>query len=318
VTTSHRIAAWLNAATIATALAGPTLLASPGALADELPPKHRIEYGNLLVLRYNPLGAEDRFDLGYRRRLYAHDEAALRDNHAGLAFTPTISPAVIRVGGTAEARLLSVLVLGMGYYFVAWLGTFDQVQSFPSATAAHSDTALDAGGEDGNAYVTTGSQLQLRAQPIVKLGPVVVRNDLNLFYTDAALHDGDRAFYDIRSDLLVPNRGWSLTNDSDVLFLSDFGLVAGIRSSVAHALFEERHFLPGEPHDTPATPTWRLGPLLAYVFSDDLGRRFNKPTVLLIASWWLKHRYRTGRDVSQGVPNLVLGFKFEGELWRQQ
>jgi hypothetical protein len=37
--------------------------------------------------------------------------------------------------------------------------------------------------------------------------------------------------------------------------------------------------------------------------------------VILLAQWWLSHRYRTGRDVSQGVPLLGIAFQFNGELW---
>jgi hypothetical protein len=35
---------------------------------------------------------------------------------------------------------------------------------------------------------------------------------------------------------------------------------------------------------------------------------------VLITSWYLKHRYRTGQDVSQAVPYVVLGFAFTSDL----
>ena len=67
--------------------------------------------------------------------------------------------------------------------------------------------------------------------------------------------------------------------------------------------------------ENPNTPIVRTGPLLAYVFFDDPNTAFNKPAILLILNWNIKHRFRTGRDVSAAVPYVVLGFKFEGTLW---
>jgi hypothetical protein len=280
-------------------------------------PQHRIYYDNLLLFRLNPLGLEDWLNVGYRYRLYRHSSPVFRDNHFGLAFTPTLSPGVFRIGGTAEVRPLSILLLSMGYYFVSWFGNFGFLQSYPSPRAAHSDSDIDAGDEAGRNYATNGSELQLKVQPIVKFGPVVVRDEINFYYSNMDVRREDTVYYNIRIDVAVPNRGWALTNDTDVLVLTDFGLVAGVRSTVTHALYDDRDFLPSESTDNPNSPTWRLGPLIAYVFADDLSDGFNKPTVLVIVNWWLKHRYRTGEDVNQAAPYFILGFKFEGQLWAQ-
>ena len=42
---------------------------------------------------------------------------------------------------------------------------------------------------------------------------------------------------------------------------------------------------------------------------------FNNPTAILIVNWWLEHPYRTGQEVSQAVPYIVLGFAFNGDIW---
>ena len=65
----------------------------------------------------------------------------------------------------------------------------------------------------------------------------------------------------------------------------------------------------------PNPMTHRVGPFLAYRFySEPRGSTmFNEPTIILIVNWWLSHRYRTGEDVSQAVPYIVLGFLFNGE-----
>lgn len=301
-------------------LAGLLTSAVAGAQAPtdaELPAKHRVVYDNLLVARLNPLGLEDQISLGYRYRLYRNPGLLWRDAYAGVAFTPTLNPAVARVGGSVEIKPLAVLLLSVGYYFVGWFGTFEYLQSYTSPHDPHSDTDQDHGVDLGRRYRTIGSELQLRVQALGKVGPIVLRNDLNFFRSDLDLRDGDRLSYNARIDAMVPDGGWALTNDTDLVYLSRFGLLAGIRTSIVHAFYRDGDFVSGESTDNPNTPTVRLGPLLAYTFYDRPGKWFNKPTALLIVNWWVKHRYRTGADVHQAIPYLVLGFKCEGDIWQR-
>jgi hypothetical protein len=58
----------------------------------------------------------------------------------------------------------------------------------------------------------------------------------------------------------------------------------------------------------------RIGPVAALTFYDDGYTSFNKPTLILAASWYLRHRYRTGQDVSGALPLLLLGFAFQSDL----
>jgi len=294
-------------------------LASPVMAADEgtLPPRHRVHYSSLLAARVNPLGLEEQLSVGYHMRLYSSPKILWRDCFVGLNLTPVLNPAQVRLGAELTIRPIAVLSLSARYSFLAWLGSFEYLQSYGSPHAEHSDSALDVGKDKEQSYATTGGQLQLQAQVLGKVGPVVLRNDLKLFHTDADLRGDDRLFYSVTVDAMVPDAGWALTNDTDLVYLTRFGLVAGVRTSVVHAFYRDGDFVPTESVDNPNTPHVRLGPILAYVFYDRPKSMFNKPTVLLILNWYLKHRYRTGADVSQGVPYVVLGFKFEGDLWRR-
>ena len=40
------------------------------------------------------------------------------------------------------------------------------------------------------------------------------------------------------------------------------------------------------------------------------------PTLLLVANWYLSHRYRTGADTSPALPFLLAAFAFSGDLVR--
>jgi hypothetical protein len=143
---------------------------------------------------------------------------------------------------------------------------------------------------------------------------IAVRDNVKFLYANMRVRDGDTVFYDQTLDILEPNDGWAVVNDLDVLLLFDFGLKIAGRHTVTHAFYRRDHFLPGEPSSSPNGPTHRLGPGFLYTFYDRPDRRFNRPTLLLLAQWWLRHRWRTGADVHAAVPYLVLGFLFEGDL----
>ena len=62
----------------------------------------------------------------------------------------------------------------------------------------------------------------------------------------------------------MPDGGWSLTNDLDVLALFMNGLKLGARYTVTQAFYKARHFQSGEPITQPNGPTHRIGPALLY------------------------------------------------------
>ena len=272
------------------------------------PPLHRLVYGNLLVLRYNPLGIEDRIDLEYRYRLRRSDELLWSDTYASLGFTPTVNAAVSRLGAQLAIKPIAIATLSAGYYYVIWYDAFGHLRSFDGPDRDFSDSAIERG--ESRAIATTGHELQLRANVVAKVGPVALSNNLEAYFADMRLDGGDHYYYQPRLDLLAHDLHWVLSNDTDLVYMTGFGLVAGVRNTVSHAFDAE-----GRAAGRDDTPTDRLGPLLAYVFFDTPRAAFNKPTLLLVTGWWLKHRFRTGEDVHQGVPYVVLAFKCEGELW---
>lgn len=294
-----------------------TSFAAPAwAQQQALPPRHKLYYVSTTGARINPLGIEQRLDLGYRYRLYSRPGLLWRDCFASIAFTPRVNPAQSRIGATLTLKPIALLSLGVNYHFIGYYGTFNYLQSFQSPWDEHSGTALSEGGDAGLNYGAIGSELQLTAQLAGKLGPFVLRNTLRAFFGDLKLRDGDDLHYHFVLDTLVRNRGWALANDTDLLFLTNFGLVAGVRAAVVHPFYKDSDFDPGESTDNPNGPIVRAGPLLAYSFFDRPGgSKFNRPTLLLILNWHIKHRYRTGADVSAAIPYTIIAFKFEGDLW---
>lgn len=290
-----------------------TVAAGPAAATDVepapwRPPQHRLFYKNLTVLRVNPLGLQNAFELGYRYRLFDSDSILLKDSFVGVAFQPTLTPAFARVGVAAQVQPLAVLFVEAKWQWIGWFGSFNHLQSFASPSADYSDTAIDdRGGKDLN-YSTTGWELQLTAELRAKVGPVVIRDRITAMHTSMALKGGDRYYYEPLYDLLPADGGWMLTNDADVLvFLLEERLVVGARYSLGHTFYDDGV-------DNRNSPTHRVGPLVAYRFADEPGAKFDRPTALVMVQWYAKHRFRAGLDVNQAIPYVVVGFAFQGDL----
>ncbi len=290
-----------------------SLAASPAAADDEeeppwRPPEHRLFYKNLTVVRVNPLGLQNAFELGYRYRLFDSDSILLKDSFLGVAFQPTVTPAFARVGAAAQFQPLAVLYLEAKWQWVGWFGSFDHLQSFPTPDADYSDSAIEQrGGQDLN-YSTSGWELILTAELRAKVGPVVIRDRISAMHSSMSLKGGDNYYYEPLYDLLPANDGWMLTNDADVLlFLLDERLIVGARYTLGHTFYDDGV-------DNSNSPTHRVGPLVAYRFSDDPGASFDRPTALVMLQWYAKHRFRTGLDVNQAIPYVVVGFAFQGDL----
>jgi hypothetical protein len=277
------------------------------------PPRHRLLYRNTALLRLNPAAVFDELRLGYRRRLFAGEGPLARDTFAGVGLTAIASPAVAALAPSIELQPLSIFQLTASYYGVGYFGTFGHLQSFPSASAPHGDDEREA--RRGAAYATTAGQFVLQPLVQAKAGPLAARSATRFLYSLARLRGEDRVYYDPVYDVLLPRRGWAVANDTDLLAVTTWGLAAGVRYSVVHALYAAGDFAPGEARSAAAEPTvQRVGPVAAYTFYDRPGARFNAPTLLVLAQWWVDHAYRTGREVSRAVPYAIAAFSFSGDV----
>lgn len=296
---------WLQAIVVpvaALALLGPT-----AAIAEEGPPaKHQVIWANTLVARVNPLGLLDLATLEYRLRLYPSENPALQNNYLGLAAKPMISPAFFRMGAALDLMPLSVLRLGVAYDFIHYFGTFGHMQSFPSADAAHDDDTIEKLGDDGENFAGKGVQLTLSGLLQAKIGPIAARSNFKAMRLDYVIEPGDTVFYEPLMDMMCQDEGWLVTNDADLLFISEFGLVAGVRYAIIKAFYEKG--------DDPNGPTHRFGPLVKYEFYSNPGSGLSSVAAFVLANWWLKHRYRTGQKVSQGLPYLAIGLAIGGDV----
>lgn len=281
-------------------------------------PEISLAYNNFTAARVNPLGLIDFFRLTLQLRMFESESALLTQNFIGFGFSGAITPALGKAGGIIEIQPLTVLRLWARYMFVGYFGTFDLLASFEDAESNFRDSNLSdpepdpvTGNTPTTGLATSGSELTLGADFRLKLGPVAVRNFTRLYRADMDLPSGETVFYDQLYDMLMPDEGWMLTNELDGLYVTDFGMIVGARWTYAKPFYEERQSRRSSPRNN---DLHRVGPLIAYVFEKNLGSRFERPTLLLLAQWHIEHQYRTGEDVSQAVPYLGLAFQFTGNL----
>lgn len=314
------------------------LAAAPGsALADEDPPAphavaalpvslapvaqtplpapvNRIVASDLTILRLNPLGLETQLRLGYQRRLHDSENAALRDNFAYLGTYTRINPAAVRVAALAEVQPLSILNLRFTAESLHFFGTQGNLQSFQSAADNYSDTAMRARKAAGASYAASGIHVSFEPLLQAKLGDLVVRDRAFFGWFSMDLRAGDRVWYEGTLDTAVPRRGVVLANDLDLLYFGINGLAIGPRWSLVAPQYGAADVRPGEDPANLRNGYMRLGLLAAYTFFDRGFTAFNKPTALLITSWYLNHRFRDGTDVSGAMPYVIVGFSFQSDL----
>jgi hypothetical protein len=303
--------------------AGPTPPDEPAKPKVNIGDKHSIQYLSLLAPRMNPLGLEERLWIGYQYRLYNKQKTILDGSNLAVFFRPILSPAIALVGATVQVQPAAVLRLRATYSYVAYFGTFQYFQSFQSPHDDFSETRLDTLAEAGRNYVSTGQQVELEALLQARVKGFVFRNTLIADYNIMKMRGDDDLFYDVRIDALVPNKGWVIINDTDMLWMTEFknerrsALLTGARVTVTAPFYPNSVYEPGDALKNPNGPALRIGPNLGYVFYDrpEQRKRFNKPTLLLIPQWNVIHRWRTGRDVSTAYPTIILAFVFSGQLW---
>lgn len=329
---------------------GPSPQTDPMSAKVQAAPTWRLLLNNLFVLRFNPVGLEDQLRLGIQRRLPAIEGSEgllFRDRFVFAGIAPRLNPAFVKIGPSLELQPLSILNLRVTAEYMYLFSTFGFLQSFASARDDYSDPLMAACASadpttrescrytDGQGVVQQGSAerrnyrtggLHMMVEPTVqlKLGPVLLRNRLSLEYWYMDLRDGDRVFFDVTLDTLVPARGWVLANDLDLAWMFKFGLMAGVRYSVVQPFYSGNDLRPGEFVDFVHNGVQRIGPILSYTFFDRGFVRFNKPTILLISGFYVSHRYRAGQEPAAvfpglivqnpAMPYLVIGFSFQSDL----
>ena len=292
------------------------LVAAPNPLPPI--PRDRLVLNDLTIFRLNPEGLETQIRFGYQHKLYDDESLAKRDNFVFGGTFIRLNPASARVAGVFEFQPYSVLNLRFMAEYLHYYGNYTFMQSRPSAYDDLSDASMKANekGPQGN-YAASGFHAAFEPLLQFKFGPIVLRNKMLIGYFDMNLRAGDHVWYESTLDVALPGKGMVFANDLDLLYQVKLGgatLNVGPRYTVVAPFYSADQVLPTQFVGGVDNGLQRLGLLAAYTFYDDGYSKFNKPTALLMSSWYLKQRYRTGADVSQAVPYLLIGFAFQSDF----
>ncbi|CAN5833675.1 hypothetical protein BH11MYX3_BH11MYX3_36610 [soil metagenome] len=298
---------------------------------DAPPPSGwRLMVSDLSMLRVNPIGLETRARFGLQKRLYYSEKAVTRTNFMFVGMYPRLNPASASVSVGGELQPASVFNLRAFGEIQQYFGTFGYLQSFRSADANFSDHRMKDLRNDPVLEPQAAKLLHASIQPMLmaKVGPIAVRALFQLDYWKLDVRDGDTSAYEPTFDTLLPDRGWTFSTDTDVLYTGKKRLAIGLRHTFVKPLYKARHFTDQAAFDAydGENSHQRLGLFGAYTLRDTGPSHFNKPTVILIVSWYLSHKYRTGAPgtlpadhatddyVSRAVPYVLAGFAFESDF----
>jgi len=283
-------------------------LLAPGTARAQDPeiPRHRLFLESSTAARINPLGLMELVTVSYRFKLMESDSILFEDTYLMVGPALFASPAFVKPGLRVEVMPIALLNLSAIYRYQYFVGTFDQIQSWPHPGIEWSDSAMEDSGED--AYATGGHQVVLQGRLQAKVWNIAVRETARWEYNDLDVADGTSVYYDQTPDMLVPAKGWLMVSDLDGIYVHPAEkLKVGVRWTYTAPWY-------GNGDGSEGNDSHRLGPLVAYTFFDRPGAAFNEPTALVLAQWHLQHRFRTGEDVSQALPYLALAFQFTGDL----
>lgn len=309
--------------------ADPVAAPAPAAEPTKFPMGWRFMISDLTIFRLNPIGLETRSRIGLQKKLYASNKKISENNFFFLGAFPKLNPASAQFSLGGELQPASIFNVRTYYELQQFFGTFGFLQSFTSANANYSDNTLSTL-KDQSATKPEAKLVQhfsVQPQLMLKLGKVVVRSLLQLDYWKFDLSRGD-LFYEPTFDTLLPNKGWTMSTDTDVLYVDGKGLAAGLRHTYVHPFYKSSHFTDASDENMydGQNAHHRVGFFGAYTFKDKGPSTFNKPTAILILSFYMKHKYRAGEPGTldaghtaddyrtRAFPYLILGFAFESDL----
>jgi hypothetical protein len=259
-----------------------------------------LTYSNQFAARYNPLGLQDEFMIGWREKLgkAPADDILFGKSHIWMGGILKASPQFVEPGLFIKALPIAVLEVQAFAVRVVGISDLQSTQDSSLFTQATKDMATGAGGIINNGWMSNYS-----ARLQYKGGPVAIRN--TAAFTWFYLEDTPSGrFYDQTLDVVTDNQSWVLQNDADVLYADD----------------DKRWVLGGRytfvrPFSDPSFDIQRVGPLFAYKFKEkNEGGGFANPALIAISQWHVEHAERTGQSTSQAIPYFALVFSFNGQI----
>jgi hypothetical protein len=287
----------------------PTPLALPGGDV----PARRLNLDHFLGGGYNPLVLEYSTRATYRMRLSDSQDILWKDTFLALGGQVRVNPCYTAVGPMVDWQPIAVFNLRALVDYFGFFGTFGMMQSFPSPLSDFSTAVQDARSAAGDTYATSGWHAMLRPTLQAQLGPIAIQNVLSAEYWDIRLRGGDTVWADAGPDTLLPGKGWTLTDEVNLVYLQG-PLTLGATFRYVTPLYTQEHFQPNEDPKSVDLSNIRAGVLGAWRVHDGGYSSFSNLTVFGAVMWHLKHPYRAGVESSILFPFMVVGVSLQQDF----
>ena len=310
----------------------------PAAVPNKFPGGWRLMLSDLTILRLNPTGLETRARVGLQKKLFPSDKKITENNFFFVGAYPKLNPASAHFGLGGELQPASIFNLRVMADFQKYFGSFGYLQSFTSANANYSDATL-ADNKDMPTPQTEPQAATIKhfsVQPMIQLkfGKIALRSLFQFDWWDFDVRSGQPLAYEPTFDTLLPDKGWTVSTDTDLLYVMPLDeakgrqLAAGLRHTWVKPMYGSEHFADAADEATydGKNAHHRVGFFGAYTMKDLGPRTFNKPTIILIVSFYVKHKYRAGEPGTldpghtaddyrtRAFPYLIAGFAFESDF----
>ncbi|UCD85112.1 MAG: hypothetical protein JSU92_02675 [Deltaproteobacteria bacterium] len=169
----------------------------------------RLLLTNQIKGRAIPEGVSDTIELNYRYYYSGSDSILFQNNHLGIGFAESISPATNSVGGFIEIEPVAVFNLRIQYEYIQYFGVLTAILTFPDKDSDYSDDILDERKENGDAEWATGSHISILPTFQIKIGRFVALDMLSFEWWEI---DKNNYFYEPSNDTLMKTSDYFFTN----------------------------------------------------------------------------------------------------------
>ena len=284
-------------------------------------PDSQWAYGNMLALRYNPLGLQNELFIGYKRRLYQkpQDHLLLGKAYWWAGAVSRVSPQFAQTGLFVRALPVAVLELQGIYSYVHGLSDADRLPGYYTQGTKDAVTTTASQARPAGNLIGSGWQASLQARLQAKVKNIALRST-NLFRRFDLEGVGGASpqglFYDQTLDLVTPFKSWVYQNDVDLLYAdSAKPWVLGARYTYAQVLSADQE----ELLDSDAIYSiQRAGLLFAWKWNGaqtESGHEARRRHALIVLSQWhVSHTFRTGQSMPTAVPYFAVLYSLSGRV----
>lgn len=286
------------------AILSATFLLAGQAKAKVAPPR-QVLWSAAVGARVAPLGLLAAGTYGLRWRLFNKDSLLFKNSHVAFLGRVDLTPTYAFLGARLQFEPLAILRFWVDYQLGGFFGTLNNVQVFEEDFLERSAKSQFKRLQEPASRPTLAQRITLSARLQAKYKWLAARYVVSARRHFMGVDPDDTVWMNVNLDILAPTRGWTLQQDTDLLFevAKDRFLAARYTQTAGYFRGEHDPFI-----------VRRLGPAGVWVRKT----RKRSQLFLLMLQWNLSHPYRNGDIQSAAMPMLLAGWVLKGNFVPQK